>query len=350
MRFDGDIARRPEAQDGTSFRPQFDTPGEPGVTSLDRLVGNTPLVELTRLDTGPCRLFAKLESCNPSGSIKDRIAAGMIDAAACSGRLAPGGTIVEATAGNTGLALAQIGLLKGYRTLCVVPDKMSAEKIQHLRALGAEVCVARSDVDGGHPEHYMNLARTLADRLDGGCFLDQFSNPHNPLAHERTTGPEILAQMGGDVDAVVVGVGSGGTLTGVGRAFRSCSPKTQIVLADPQGSSLAAIVEGRKPVSAQPWLVEGIGADAVPPNADLSLVSQAITISDRESVMSARLLLSREGILAGSSSGTLLAAALEYCGRQRTPKRVVTLVCDTGSRYFSKIFNDGWLAQRGWLS
>jgi cystathionine beta-synthase len=313
------------------------------------LIGKTPLVEVTSLDTGPCRLFLKLESANPSGSIKDRPARAMIEAAEADGRLKPGGTIVEATAGNTGVGLALVGASKGYRTLLVVPDKMSREKVLHAKALGAEVVITRSDVGKGHPDYYQDLAQTITGRTPGAVYINQFENPANPAAHEASTGPEILEGMEGDVDAVVVGVGSGGTLTGVGRYLKKASPKTAMVLADPAGSILAPLVETGQMTEAGSWAVEGIGEDFVPPNCDLSLVKKAYSIGDKESFSAARELLRKEGILAGSSSGTLLAAALRYCREQTGPKRVVTLVCDTGAKYLSKVFNDAFIAQEGWL-
>jgi len=315
-------------------------------SALD-LIGHTPMVELTRVDTGPCRLFVKLESQNPGGSIKDRIALSMIEAAERDGFLKPGDTIVEATAGNTGLGLAQVGVLKGYKLLLVVPDKMAREKVQHLRALGVDVRSTRSDVGKGHPEYYQDLAARLAQSIPGGYFVNQFVNPANPLAHETTTGPEIFDQMGGDVDAVVVGVGSGGTLTGLGRYFQRVSPKTRMILADPVGSILKHYVDTGELIEAGSWAVEGIGEDFIPEVADMSLVAQAYSIPDRESMDTARLLLAQEGLLAGSSSGTLLAAALRYCREQTEPKRVVTFVCDTGSRYLSKVYNDAWLTEQG---
>jgi cystathionine beta-synthase len=316
-------------------------------SSVLELIGETPVVELTKFDTGRCRLFVKLESQNPGGSIKDRIALSMIADAERYGRLAPGGTIVEATAGNTGLGLAQVGIPKGYRIILVVPDKMSREKIQHLRALGAEVRLTRSDVGKGHPEYYQDMAEKIAAEIPGAFYVNQFANPANPLAHETTTGPEIWQQLGKDVDAVVVGVGSGGTLTGLGRFFRQISPKTEMVLADPVGSVLAPLIKTGKMEEAGSWTVEGIGEDFVPPNADLSLVKKAYSIPDKQSMLAVRDLLSREGILAGSSSGTLLAAALRYCREQKTAKRVVTLVCDSGNKYLSKVFDDFWLAEQG---
>ncbi|MBD2750267.1 cystathionine beta-synthase [Microvirga sp. BT688] len=313
------------------------------------LIGRTPLVEVTSLDTGPCRLFLKLESANPSGSIKDRPARAMIEAAEADGRLKPGGTIIEATAGNTGVGLALVGASKGYRTLLVVPDKMSREKVLHAKALGAEVVITRSDVGKGHPDYYQDLAQAITSKTPGAVYINQFENPANPAAHEASTGPEILDGMEGDVDAVVVGVGSGGTLTGVGRFLKQASPKTAMVLADPAGSILAPLVETGQMTEAGSWAVEGIGEDFVPPNCDLSLVKKAYSIGDKESFSAARELLRKEGLLAGSSSGTLLAAALRYCREQTEPKRVVTLVCDTGAKYLSKVFNDAFIAQEGWL-
>jgi cystathionine beta-synthase len=316
-------------------------------SSVLELIGGTPIIELTKFDTGKCRLFIKLESQNPGGSIKDRIALSMIADAERFGRLTPGSTIVEATAGNTGLGLAQVGIPKGYRIILVVPDKMSREKIQHLKALGAEVRITRSDVGKGHPEYYQDTAEKIAADIPGAFYVNQFANPANPLAHETTTGPEIWKQLGEDVDAVVVGVGSGGTLTGLGRFFRQVSPKTEMVLADPVGSVLAPFIKTGKMVEAGSWTVEGIGEDFVPPNADLSLVKKAYSIPDKQSMLAVRDLLSREGILAGSSSGTLLAAALRYCREQETQKRVVTFVCDSGNKYLSKVFDDFWLAEQG---
>src|SRR5262245_31723764 len=311
------------------------------------LIGETPVIELSKFDVGKCRLFIKLESQNPGGSIKDRIALSMIADAERYGRLAPGGTIIEATAGNTGLGLAQVGIPKGYRIILVVPDKMSREKIQHLRALGAEVGLTRWDVGKGHPEYYQDMAEKLAADIPGAFYVNQFANPANPLAHETTTGPEIWQQLGGDVDAVVVGVGSGGTLTGLGRFFAKVSPKTEMVLADPVGSVLAPLVKTGKMIEAGSWTVEGIGEDFVPPNADLSFVKSAYSVSDKQSMLAVRDLLSKEGILAGSSSGTLLSAALRYCREQTSAKRVITFVCDSGNKYLSKVFDDFWRAEQG---
>ncbi|TQV80562.1 pyridoxal-phosphate dependent enzyme [Denitrobaculum tricleocarpae] len=312
-------------------------------------IGNTPLMEVTHLDTGPCRLFLKLESQNPGGSIKDRIGKSMIEAAEQDGSLKPGGKLIEATAGNTGLGLALVAAQKGYHLTLIVPDKMAQEKIFHLKALGTEVILTRSDVGKGHPEYYQDMAERIAAET-GAIFVNQFDNPANPYAHETTTGPEILEQMDGDLDAMVCGVGSGGTITGLGRYFAKASPKTEMVLADPEGSILAEYVNtGHLSEDVGSWVVEGIGEDFIPPVSDLSLAKSAYTISDKEALMTARELLTKEGVLGGSSSGTLIAAALRYCREQTEPKRVVTFVCDSGNKYLSKMFNDFWMVDQGFI-
>jgi len=315
------------------------------------LIGETPLVEITQFDTGPCQLFLKLENQNPTGSIKDRIALSMIEAAEEEGRLEPGGTVIEATAGNTGLGLALVAAAKGYRVVLVIPDKMSQEKISHVRALGAEVRLTRSDVTRGHPEYYQDVAARLAEEIPGAFYVNQFGNPANPLAHERTTGPEIWEQMRHDVDAVVVGVGSGGTLTGLGRFFNRVKPRRgiEMVLADPTGSVLYEYVKTGKLVESGSWAVEGIGEDFIPEIADISLVTDAFEIDDEESFAIARDLLRKEGIFGGSSTGTLVAGALRYCRQQTQPKRVVSFVADTGNKYLSKMYNDFWMAEQGFI-
>jgi cystathionine beta-synthase len=315
------------------------------------LIGDTPLVEITQFDTGPCQLFLKLENQNPGGSIKDRIALSMIEAAEAEGKLQPGGTVVEATAGNTGLGLALVAGAKGYRVLLVIPDKMSQEKISHVRALGAEVRITRSDVTRGHPEYYQDVAARLAQEIPGAFYVNQFGNPANPLAHERTTGPEIWEQMRHDVDAIVVGVGSGGTLTGLGRFFNRVRPRRgiEMVLADPAGSILYEYVKEGKLGEAGSWAVEGIGEDFIPEIADMSLVTEAFQIGDEESFATVRELLRKEGIFGGSSTGTLVAGALRYCREQTKPKRVVSFVPDTGNKYLSKMYDDFWMAEQGFI-
>lgn len=318
--------------------------------SVTELIGQTPVLQLHKLDTGLCSLFLKLENQNPGGSIKDRVALSMIDEAQKQGLLHPGGTIVEATAGNTGLGLALIAAQRGYKLILVVPDKMSREKIFHLRALGAQVVLTRSDVGKGHPAYYQDYAQRLAKTLPGAFYIDQFNNAANPLAHTTTTAPELYQQLDGQIDAIVVGVGSGGTLGGLQAWFAEHSPHTEFVLADPAGSILADQVESGRYQEAGSWLVEGIGEDFIPPLAHINNVRKALRISDREAFTTARELLQVEGILAGSSSGTLLAAALRYCRAQTTPKRVVTFACDSGNKYLSKMFNDDWMRQQGLLA
>jgi cystathionine beta-synthase len=311
------------------------------------LIGNTPMVRVRAFDTGACTLLLKLESQNPGGSIKDRIGRSMIEAAEKEGKIGPGSTLVEATAGNTGLGLALVAASKGYRLTLVIPDKMSQEKLLHLRALGVTIVMTRSDVGKGHPQYYQDLAERIARVTPGAFYVNQFNNPANPRAHEMTTGPEIWRQTEGKVDAVVCGVGSGGTITGLSRFFAATAPNVEMVLADPVGSVLAEYVRTKKIGTAGSWLVEGIGEDFIPGIADLSRVKTAYSIPDAEAFEVIRTLLKREAIFAGSSTGTLMAAALRYCREQKKGKTVVTFVCDTGSKYLSKAFNDFWLADQG---
>ncbi|MEW9571410.1 pyridoxal-phosphate dependent enzyme [Rhodanobacter sp. Si-c] len=318
--------------------------------SVLELIGHTPMLRAQHLDTGPCELFLKLESANPGGSIKDRIGLSMIEGAEKAGKIKPGAILVEGTAGNTGLGLALVAQAKGYRLILVVPDKMSREKIFNLKAMGAEVVLTRSDVAKGHPEYYQDMAERIARETPGAYFINQFGNPDNPRAHIESTGPEILEQMDGRIDAVVVGCGSSGTMTGLSQYFAKASPHTEIVLADPVGSILAQYInEGTLSTKSSSWLVEGIGEDFLPTISDFSRVKKAYAISDKESFLAARELLAKEGVLAGSSTGTLLAAALKYCREQTGPKRVVTLVCDTGNKYLSKLYNDYWMLDNGFL-
>ncbi len=307
--------------------------------SVLSLIGNTPLIELTKFDTGPCRLFLKLEGQNPGGSIKDRIALSMIEAAEKDGRLKPGGTIVEATAGNTGVGLSLIAALKGYKVILVVPDKFTREKLLHCEGLGAKVIWTRTDVTKGHPEYYIDMAKRIAKET-GAFHVNQFDNPANPATHVRTTGPEIFKQMDGDIDAVVCGIGSGGTMAGLGKYFAGVSPKTEMVLADPDGAVIAPLINTGKMVEPHKFRVEGIGQDYVPENVDIKIIKKAYTITDDESFTTVRELLSKEGILGGTSTGTLLAAALKYCREQKTPKRVVTFMCDSGEKYLKKLYGD----------
>lgn len=339
-----------------SSPPPTNPPARPvaGVYSnVLEMIGNTPMLEVRRMDTGPCRLFVKMENQNPAQSIKDRIGVAMIDAAERDGKIDPKGTpvptIVEATAGNTGLALALAAGQRGYRIIVVVPDKMSEEKIQHLRAMGAEVRTTRSDVTKGHPDYFHEVAARVAQATPNSVFINQFCNEANWRAHYDTTGPEIWSQLDGKVDAMIVGVGSGGTLTGCGRYLREKNPNVKIVLADPVGSVLAPLVNEKKQVPPGTWMIEGMGEDFVPDVCDLSLVNEAIAVTDAESFFGARDLLKAEGVLAGSSAGCLVHAALVWCRRQKQPANVVTFICDTGAKYLSKMFNDFWMMDQGFM-
>ena len=313
-------------------------------TSLLSLIGNTPMLKINAFDTGVCELFVKLESHNPGGSIKDRVGLAIIEAAEKSGELQPGGTIIEATAGNTGIGLALVAAIKGYKIILVIPDKMSREKILHLEGLGAEIVLTRSDVPEGHPEYYQDLARKILAETPGSFLANQFSNPANPMIHRTTTGPEIWAQMGGELDAVVAGVGSGGTITGMAEFFREKDPSIQMVVADPEGSIVAdAVLKGSFSYEGGSWLVEGVGEDFIPDNLNVALLDDAEVVSDKEAFQTLQVLIKEEGILGGSSTGTLVAGAVKWCQKQTSPKRVVTFICDTGNKYLSKAFNKSWL-------
>jgi cystathionine beta-synthase len=319
-------------------------------SNILEMVGRTPMLEVTHIDTGPCRLFLKLELANPAGSIKDRIGVSMIEEAEKRGDIKPGDTIVEATAGNTGLGLALVAQQKGYHLVIVLPDKMSQEKIFNLRAMGAEVILTRSDVAKGHPEYYQDLGKSIAEE-QGAYFINQFGNPDNPLAHEKTTGPEILEQLDGKVDAIVLGVGSSGTVSGISKFLAEHSPDTELIVADPAGSILADYInKGELTTKQFTWLVEGIGEDFIPDIAEFDRVSKAYSITDAESFDMARKLLRKEGILAGSSTGTLVSAAIKYCHEQTQEKHVVSFACDTGNKYLSKLYNDFWMEDQGFIT
>lgn len=341
------------AAPGGAIPARVQKPLAPVYTSVLDMVGNTPMLELTKLDTGPCRLFVKMEHLNPAMSIKDRIGLWMIEAAEREGKIDPNATprptIVEGTAGNTGLGLALMCVQRGYRLLVVVPDKMSQEKVMNLRAMGAEVVMARSDVVKGHPEYYQDVAERLAKEIPNAFYINQFANEHNWRAHYETTGPEIWAQTEGKVDAVVVGVGSGGTMTGVAKYLKEKNPNLRVIVGDPQGSIIAPLVNEGKRVEPGSWMIEGMGEDFVPPVCHLDLADEAIAISDKDAFLAGRELLRKEGILAGSSSGALLHAALVWCRKQKEPRTVVTFICDSGAKYLSKMYNDFWMTDQGFL-
>ena len=312
-------------------------------TSLLDLVGGTPIVRLDRIGRDlSCHLLAKLEFLNPGGSVKDRPAVAMIDAAEATGRLRPGGTIVEPTSGNTGVGLAIVAARRRYRCVFVMPDKMSAEKIALLRAYGAEVIVCPTAVAPDHPESYYSVAHRLAAEIPGAFQPDQYHNPVNPDSHERTTGPELWRQTAGRITHFVAGIGTGGTITGVSRYLKTQNPDVQIVGADPEGS----VYSGG---SGRPYLVEGIGEDFWPDTFDRTAVDRTVMVSDRDSFLTARRVTREEGILVGGSAGTAVWAALEV-GRGLGPEHVVVvLIPDSGRGYLSKLYNDDWMADYGFL-
>ncbi|MEJ7566817.1 MAG: cystathionine beta-synthase [Gaiellaceae bacterium] len=311
--------------------------------TLLELVGSTPIVRLDRIgrDVQP-RLLAKLEYLNPGGSNKDRIGMAMIDAAERAGKLRPGGTIVEPTSGNTGVGLAIAAAKRGYRCIFVMPDKMSQEKISMLRAYGAEVVITPTAVEHDSPESYYSVSDRLAEEIPGGFKPDQYSNLANPEAHYATTGPEIWEQTGGELDAVVISVGTGGTVSGVGRFLKEQNSQIQIVGADPEGSVYTS-------EETHPYLVEGIGKDMWPETMDRNVVDRWVRVSDRDSFVTARSLAREEGILAGGSAGTTVWAALEIARDFGSDATILTVLPDSGRSYLSKFYDDNWMLQYGFL-
>jgi cystathionine beta-synthase len=313
------------------------------VGSLLDLVGNTPLVRLDRIGRDlPCPLLAKLELLNPGGSVKDRPAVAMIDQAERNGLLQPGGTIIEGTSGNTGVGLAIVAARRRYHCIFVMPDKMAPEKISLLRAYGAQVVVCPSAVAPDHPDSYYSVTARLAQEIPGAYHPDQYHNPENPESHVRTTGPEIWRQTAGRVTHFVAGIGTGGTISGIGRYLKSENPDVQIIGADPEGS----VYSGG---SGRPYLVEGIGEDFWPTTYDASVVDRVIMVRDTDSFLTARRVGLEEGILVGGSTGTALWAALHLGSELHADDVVVTLIPDSGRGYLSKLYNDEWMADHGFL-
>ncbi len=311
--------------------------------SLLDLVGNTPLVRLARIGKDlPCQLIAKLEFLNAGGSVKDRPAVAMIDAAERDGLLKPGGTIVEPTSGNTGVGLAIVAARRGYKCVFIMPDKMAPEKIALLRAYGAEVIVCPTAVSPEHPDSYYSVSARLATEIPNAFKPDQYSNPANPQSHFESTGPEIWRQTAGKITHFVAGIGTGGTISGTGRYLKSQNPNVQVIGADPEGS----VYSGG---SGRPYLVEGIGEDFWPTTYDASVVDRVVMVSDRDSFLTARRVTREEGILVGGSTGTAVFAAVQVGHELSADDVVVVLVPDSGRGYLSKLYNDGWMADFGFL-
>jgi cystathionine beta-synthase len=316
-------------------------------------IGKTPLVRLKRMGRDlPCPVYAKVEFFNPGGSVKDRIAVNIIEEAERSGRLKPGGTVVEATSGNTGVGLAIVCAKKGYRSVFVMPDKMSQEKIQLLRAFGSKVVITPTAVAPEDPRSYYNVSKRIVAETPNAILANQYHNPENPRSHYLTTGPEIWEQTGGLVTDVVIGMGTGGTISGIGRYLKEQNPKIRIIGVDPVGSLLLETwQQGHIPdeVQAKTYKVEGIGEDFLPSTLDLSIIDEVIQIGDRESFLWARRLVREEGILCGGSSGTAIAAAMRVAHSLTPDRLVVVILPDSGSRYLSKFYDDNWMKENSFL-
>lgn len=312
--------------------------------SIIDLIGNTPLIQLNKLNKGlKPKIFAKLESHNPGGSVKDRIGRSMIENAEQTGKLKPGGTIIEATSGNTGIGLALTASIKGYKSIFVVIDKVSSEKINYLRALGADVIVVSNAVEPDHPEYYVNVAKRIHSETPNSIFAYQYSNPANPEIHYKTTGPEIWRQTEGKITHFISSIGTGGTISGTGKFLKEKNPNIKVIGADPLGSIFKTYKETGELIKGTPYLVEGIGQDCLPENVHFQYIDQIINVSDRESFAMARRLTKEEGIFCGGSTGTIVKVTLDIAKDLTEDDVIVFIVCDTGERYLSKVHNETWL-------
>ncbi|GJQ64629.1 MAG: cystathionine beta-synthase [Melioribacteraceae bacterium] len=315
------------------------------------LIGNTPLVKLNKITKGlKPQVFAKLESQNPGGSVKDRIGLQMILDAENQGLLKPGGTVIEATSGNTGIGIALTAAYKGYRSVFVVTDKVSQEKINYLRALGSEVIITSNAHDHDHPEYYVNIARRLNEEIPDSFFAYQYSNPSNPEAHYLTTGPELWEQTGGKITHFVSGIGTGGTISGTGKYLKEKNSDIKIIGADPYGSIYKPLKDRGEMIKGTPYLIEGVGQDCLPENVDFDYIDEVINVTDAESIAAAKNLTKYESIFSGGSTGTNLHVALKVAENLTENDVLVFIVCDIGERYLSKIYNHDWLVEHGFLS
>ena len=313
-------------------------------------IGNTPLVKLNKIaNKTPANIYAKLEFLNPAGSVKDRMALFMIENAEKEGLLKPGGTIVENSSGNTGSALAMIAAIKGYKCIITMPDKMSEEKQNLMRAFGAEVVITPTDVPAESPESYYSTARRIASEIPDAYYPDQYNNPRNIDAHYHTTGPEIWEQTGGDIDIFVCGIGTGGTLSGAGKYLKEQKPGIKIVAIDPIGSVFYDYFKTGKLPEPHVYKVEGIGEDYLVKAVDFSIIDDIIQVDDKESFLMARRLCAEEGIFAGGSSGSVISAAAQIAEKLNTPQNIVVILPDSGSRYLSKIYNDEWMKEHNFI-
>jgi cystathionine beta-synthase len=318
--------------------------------SILESIGRTPLVRLNRVVEGiAAEICVKCEFLNPGGSVKDRIGRELIEDAERRGLLRPGGTLVEATSGNTGVGLAMIAALKGYRTIFVLPDKVSEEKVRTLRAFGAQVVTTPTAVAPEDPRSYYSVSRRIAAETPGAFYVNQYHNPANPLAHYKSTGPEIWEQTGGVIDVLVAGMGTGGTISGCGRFLKEQNPAIRVIGVDPDGSLYHDYIKHGRVGEARPYLIEGIGEDFFPSTMDFSVVDDVVRVYDREAFQMTRRLLCEEGLFAGISSGAALAGALRYAAGRPAGERIVVILPDSGNRYLSKVWDDAWMQASGFL-
>ncbi len=318
--------------------------------NIFQTIGHTPLVQINKMTRDlSSQIYAKLEYFNPAGSVKDRMALFMIEDAERRGLLKPGGTIVENSSGNTGAALAMIAAVKGYRCIITMPDKMSDEKKNLMKAFGAEVVVTPTDVPADSPESYYSVARRIASEIPDAYYPDQYNNPKNIEAHYRTTGPEIWEQTGGEIDIFMTGIGTGGTLSGTGRFLKEKNPDIKIIAVDPEGSVFYDYFRKGKPGEPHVYKVEGIGEDYLVKAVDFDIIDDMVQVNDKNSFLTARRLAMEEGIFAGGSSGSVMWAALQVAQKLESPQKIVAILQDSGYRYISKLYNDDWMKKNDFL-